>query len=271
MIKNSWLSWTLARRVYAVAFCAFMLLPLVIVLISSFTADNFVQFPPKSFGLRWYIAAINSETLMSALTFSVQIAVVVVILSGLLGICGALVLARSEFPGRAFIVSLLMAPLALPHVVIAIGLLHLFGSLRISSSPLGLAAGHILVTLPYVLRLTMTSLVGLDRHIDRASYSLGASYWQTLRLVTLPMIAPGLVAGLLFAFLLSFDEATISLFTSLPGHSTLPAEIFNIASQGSDPVVTSVSGLMIVVATVLVLVIERFFGVLRLIANEQQD
>jgi putative spermidine/putrescine transport system permease protein len=122
--------------------------------------------------------------------------------------------------------------------------------------------------MPYVVRLTMTSLVGLDRQIERASYSLGASPWQTLRLVILPMIAPGIVAGVMFAFLLSFDEVTISLFTSLPGRTTLPAEIFNFASQGSDPVITAVSGLMIIVASVLVLLVEKFFGALRLIANE---
>lgn len=268
-MNQSWFSWNLTRRIYAVLFCAFMLIPLVVILISSFTADNFVQFPPKSFGLRWYVAAINNSTLTSALIFSAQMALIVAVISGALGFCGALVIARNEFPGRSAVLGLLMAPLALPHIVIAIALLQLFGMFRVASSPFGLAAGHVLITLPYVLRLTMTSLVGLDRQIERASFSLGATSWQTMRLVTIPMIAPGLMAGLLFAFLLSFDEVTISLFTSLPGRSTLPAEIFNIASQGSDPVVTSVSGLMIIIATALVLVVEKLFGVLRLIANEQ--
>ena len=103
-----------------------------------------------------------------------------------------------------------------------------------------------------------------------ASYSLGASPWQTLRLITLPMIAPGAVAGIVFAFLLSFDEVTISLFTALPGQTTLPAEIFGYASTGSDPVIGAVSGLMIFFAAGLILVVERFFGVLRLIAHEDR-
>ena len=93
---------------------------------------------------------------------------------------------------------------------------------------------------------------------------------QTLRLVVVPtLIAPGMVAGIVFAFLLSFDEVTISLFTALPNRTTLPAQIFSYASQGSDPVSHRVSGVMVFFAAALVLVVEKFFGVLRLIAHEQ--
>lgn len=259
----------LARRLYAVVFSGFMLMPLGVILIASFTGDAFVRFPPSSFGVRWYVEAVHNDAFMSALLFSVQTASAVALISGTLGVLGALVLAREHFAGRDAIVTLLMTPLALPHIVFAIALLQLFGTVGIASSPWGLVAGHVLLTLPYVLRLTMTSLMGLDRQIERASYSLGASPWETLRLVILPMIAPGVVAGIMFAFLLSFDEVTISLFTSLPGRTTLPAEIFNFAAEGSDPIVTAVSGLMIIIASGLLVVVERLFGVLRLIANER--
>jgi putative spermidine/putrescine transport system permease protein len=263
-------AWTAARRIFAVVFSVFMLLPLTIILVASFTNEGYVQFPPDSFGIRWYVAAINNRAFMDGLLFSLQTAIGVAAIAGVLGIAGALVLARARFPGRDTILSLLLMPLALPHIVLAIALLQIFGSLRIATSPWGLMAGHVLITLPYVLRLTMTSLLGFDRQIERASASLGATAWQTFRYVTLPIIAPGVVAGLVFAFLLSFDEVTISLFTSLPGRSTLPAEIFNFATQGSDPVVTAVSGLMIIIASGVLLIVERFFGVLRLIANEQR-
>jgi putative spermidine/putrescine transport system permease protein len=229
-----------------------------------------VQFPPQSYGIRWYIAAVNNRTFMQGLLFSIEVACAVALISGVLGVLGALVLARVAFPGRDAIVSLLMVPIALPHIVLAIALLQMFGTLGIASSPWGLAAGHILLTLPYVLRLTMTSLYGMNRQIEQASYSLGASPMTTLRLVIIPMIAPGVVAGVLFAFLLSFDEVTISLFTSMPGRTTLPAAIFNFAAEGSDPVITAVSGLMIIFVSLLLVVIERFFGVLRLIANEER-
>jgi putative spermidine/putrescine transport system permease protein len=181
--------------------------------------------------------------------------------------CSALAIARSQFPGRDAIVALLTMPLAVPHVVLALALLQILAIVRVPTAPWGLMAGHILITMPYVLRLTLTSLHDLDHTIERASYSLGATPWQTFRLVTLPMIAPGVIAGVFFAFLLSFDEVTISIFLSQPGQTTLPSQIFGIASHGSDPIITAASGLLIIVATILVLLIERYFGALRLIVG----
>ena len=260
----------MARRLFAVVFSGLMLLPLMIVLFSSFTNEGYVKFPPSSFGLRWYKAALANADFTSALIFSLEIATIVAILSGTIGVLSAIGLSQYKFPGRNAVIALLTMPLTLPHIVLAISLLQLFSALAIPSSPFGLLAGHLVITIPYVLRLTMASLTDQDPQIERASYTLGASRWQTLRLVTLPMILPAVLAGVVFAFLLSFDEVTVSIFTSLPGHTTLPAEIFQVASQGSDPVITAVSGLMIILASTLVIVVEYFFGVLRLIANEQK-
>jgi putative spermidine/putrescine transport system permease protein len=245
-----------------------MLMPLAIVLIVSFTDDGYVRFPPSSFGIRWYQAAIENVNFQRGLYFSLQTGAIVAVLSGIFGISAALGLARARFPGRDAIVSVLTMPLALPHVVLAIALLQLFGAFVIPTSPYGLVAGHVLITLPYVLRWTMTSLQAIDPQLERASATLGASRWQTLRYVILPTIAPGAAAGVVLAFLLSFDEVTISIFLSLPGNTTLPAEIFAFASQGSDPVVTAVSGLMILLTCVVVVVVENIFGVLRMISAE---
>lgn len=260
----------LARRLFAVVFSGLMLLPLMIVLVSSFTNEGYVKFPPSSFGLRWYRAALANADFTGGLIFSLEIATIVAIVSGTLGVLSAAVLSRHKFPGRNAVIALLTMPLTLPHIVLAIALLQFFSALAVPSSPYGLLAGHLIITIPYVLRLTMASLRDVDPQIERASYTLGASRWQTLRLVILPMIAPAVLAGVVFAFLLSFDEVTISLFTALPGSTTLPAQIFAFASQGSDPVITAVSGLMTILASALVLVVEYFFGVLRLIANEQK-
>jgi putative spermidine/putrescine transport system permease protein len=155
---------------------------------------------------------------------------------------------------------MLTMPLAIPHVVLALALLQLFAFVQVPTAPLGLLAAHVLITSPYVLRLALTSLHDMDHQIERASYSLGASQWQTFRLVTLPIIAPGVAAGI-------FDEVTTSIFLTLPDKKTLPARIFAIASQGSDPVITATSGLLIMLATVLIIVLERYFGVLRLIVG----
>ena len=261
--------WHALRRAFAVLFCAFTVLPLAVILAASFTDAGYISFPPPSLGLRWYVAALQDSTMMSAFAYSLKIAVVVAALSGMIGVLGAVALAHHDFSGRDAILGVIMMPLALPHIVIAIALLQLVSIVSVPIAPHGLVAGHVLFTLPFVVRLTLTSLVGLNPQLAQASYSLGASAWQTFRRVTLPLIAPGAMAGIVFAFLLSFDEVTLSIFLSLPGHTTLPAELFNYASQGDDPVITAVSGLMIILATVLMLLVERFFGVLRLMSNEQ--
>lgn len=259
--------WIIAGRVFAAAFVLYMLMPLVVIVVASFTDAGYVQFPPATFGYRWYGEVFRNRYLMEGLLFSVQIAGAVAIVSGILGIAAAVGISRSNFRGRDAIISLLTMPLAVPHVVLALALLQILAIVQISTAPWGLLAGHILITLPYVLRLTLTSLHDLDHQVERASYSLGASPWQTFRLVTLPMIAPGVIAGVFFAFLLSFDEVTISIFLAQPGQTTLPAQIFAIATHGSDPIITATSGLLIIVATGLVLLIERYFGALRLIVG----
>lgn len=261
--------WCLARRAYAVVFCAFMILPLVVIMIVSFTDEGYVRFPPGSFGLRWYAEAMRNTYFQNGLIVSLQIAFFVAAISGILGVLGALVLGRYKFHGRDAILSVLLMPVAIPHIVMAIAMLQFMALLTLPSAPVGIVAGHILISVPFVLRLTMTSVIALDPQIDRASYSLGASPYQTFRYVILPMIAPGAAAGTIFAFLISFDEVTISLFLALPGRTTLPAEIFNFASQGSDPVITAVSGAMIIFAIALMLVVERCYGVLRLMAERR--
>ena len=267
--RSRFRKWRFARRAFAVVFSIFMLLPLAVIMIVSFTDEGYVRFPPGSFGLRWYAEAMRNTYFQNGLVVSLQIAFFVAAVSGVLGILAAFVLGRYRFPGRNAILSVLLMPVAIPHIVMAIAMLQFMALLALPSAPMGIVAGHILISLPFVLRLTMTSVLALDPLIERASYSLGASPYQTFRYVVLPMIAPGAAAGTIFAFLISFDEVTISLFLALPGSTTLPAEIFNFASQGSDPVITAVSGAMIIFAIVLMLIVERFYGVLRLMAERR--
>ncbi|MGV6876373.1 ABC transporter permease [Pseudochelatococcus sp. B33] len=263
---------TLARagQIYAVLFSFFMLAPMIVVLVASFTADGYISFPPRSFGIRWYQAVLDDRSFMNALRFSVEIAVLTAAASGILGVLSAVVLVKPSFPGRSLLVSLAMMPLTLPHIVLAIALLQLFGRLAIPTAPYALLASHVLITAPYVLRLTMTSLGGLDPRLELASFTLGASRTYTLRHVIIPLGLRGILAGILFAFLLSFDEVTIALFTALPGKMTLPAEIFSYASQGADPIIAAASGLMIIISAAFVIIIERWFGVLRLIVGEER-
>ena len=130
-----------------------------------------------------------------------------------------------------------------------------------------LVLGHVVVTLPFVLRLTLASLAGVKVDLERASASLGASAFATFRHVTLPLISPGIMAGLVFAFLLSFDETGIAVFTALPGSTTLPVRIFTYAEQKSDPMAAAASAVMMLLAIGAVLLVERSFGLLRLLSG----
>jgi len=257
--------WSALMRIAAFLFMVFMLAPLIVIVIASFTDDGYVQFPPSTYGIRWYRQVFQSANIMGGVLFSFEIALAAALLSGLLGVASALALSRANFRGRDAIVYFLTMPLSVPHVVLALAFLQVLSMVQIATSPWGIVASHILITTPYVLRLAQTSLADLDQTIERASYSLGATPAQTFRMIILPMIAPGVIAGVFFAFLLSFDEVTISIFLSTPGKTTLPAQIFAIASTGSDPIVTATSGLLIIVAIIAILFIEKFFGSLRLL------
>jgi putative spermidine/putrescine transport system permease protein len=265
MIKST--GWGIVRGIFAVLFVIFMLTPMVVIIIASLTNDGYVQFPPSTYGFRWYFEIFRNQTLINGLFFSLEVGVAVAIAAGLFGVAAAVAITRSNFVGKNAIVGFLTMPLAIPHVVLALALLQALAVVRIATAPWGLIAGHVLITTPYVLRLTLTSLHDLDHLVERASYSLGASPMQTFRLVTLPMIAPGVVAGVFFAFLLSFDEVTMSIFFAVPGKTTLPAQIFAIAATGSDPIITAASGLLIVVSMGIVLFTEKYFGALRLIVG----
>jgi putative spermidine/putrescine transport system permease protein len=127
---------------------------------------------------------------------------------------------------------------------------------------------HLVITTPYTIRLVSVSLAGFDQNLERAARSLGASGWTTFRLVTLPLIRPGILAGAVFAFIVSFDDLAVSLFLSSPGAMTLPVRIFTYIEQIYDPLITAVSSLLILVAVVVVVLIERTVGMGRLFGAE---
>jgi len=258
---------TTGLRAYSIGVGVLMMLPLVTVVVASLTADGYVSVPPRHWGLVWYEAALSDRAFMSAFKFSAISAPLVALISGGLGVASAVALQRYRFRGRNAIQAVLMAPMMLPHIVIAIGLVQLFATLRVSSSPYGLIAGHIVITMPFVLRIALAGLAGIDPMLEAASYSLGASRRYTVTHILVPLMGPAVTSGVVFAFILSFDEATIALFTASPGFTSIPVQIFNYAENRSDPLVTAVSSLLVLFALTVMLVLERKFGLLRLLSG----
>jgi putative spermidine/putrescine transport system permease protein len=254
-------------RAYAILVAILILAPLAVAILASLTADGFMRVPPVHWGTTWYAAALADRTFLDAFKFNLIIAPTVAVLSVVLGVSSSIALYRFRFAGRELVHGLIMAPLMLPHILIAIGLLQLFATFRVSTSPYGLIAGHVVITVPFVVRLVMAGMAGLDPLLEHASYSLGASRFYTLRRVTVPLIGPAVMSALVFALLISFDETTIAIFMAVPGSTTLPVQIFSYAQNRSDPLIAAVSSMMVALGVVVIVVVDRAFGLLRLLSG----
>lgn len=185
---------------------AFLLAPILVVVIASFNAGAFLTFPPHGVSLRWYRAFLHNQVFLSSFVTSIEIATIATAVSAVIGTMAALSAARAR-PALADGIRLAMTmPLLLPEILTAIGLLFFFYAIGIGvHGSLALLAGHVLLTLPFVFINVSAALKGFDRSWELAARGLGASPWRVFWRVTMPLIKPGLISGCLFAFIVSFD------------------------------------------------------------------
>jgi putative spermidine/putrescine transport system permease protein len=224
---------------------AFLILPIAIIALVSFSSAAYLTFPPPSFGLRWYQAYFGSAEWLASTWLSFLIAAAVVVLATVLGTLAALGLQRLGPAARAIAGGLILSPLIVPGIVIAIGLYYVFARYRLVGTSLGLILAHTCLAVPFVVTSVSASLAGLDRRLSQAAQSLGATPAATFRQVTLPLISPGVLAGALFAFIVSFDELIVALFLSGTGAITLPRRMWDDLRFTIDPTIASVSTLTI--------------------------
>ena len=244
-----------------------ILAPIVVVVMLSFSADNFILFPPSGYSLRWFRQLAGNESLLAALWLSVRIAAVVTLLSLAVGVPAALALAKGHFPGKDALTGFFLAPLLLPTLITGLALLLFFSPLRLTATLPGLVLGHMTVTVPFVIRMMTTALANLPDDIEAAAATLGATPWRVVRRVTLPLATPGLIACACLSFLLSFDETVISLFIAGPRASTLPVEMVRYVEGRTDPLIAALSVVLIVATLAVVLVVERLLGVARAVGK----
>jgi putative spermidine/putrescine transport system permease protein len=250
------------RAVVAVLF-AFLLAPVLLVFPLSFSADSFMSWPPSGWSLRWYVALLADPGLMAALRNSVILAAVVTTLSLLLATPAALVIARGTFPGREAVFALLTAPLLLPTIVLGLALLIIFAGRGLIGTWVGLVLAHLLIALPYALRVLVTALGGLPAGVEDAAASLGAAPVTVFRRVTLPLMLPGVVATCAIVCLVSFDETVVSLFVVGPRLTTFPVALFRYVQARTDPLVAAAAALMVLFTLAIVLVADRAVGLRR--------
>jgi len=245
-------------------FIVFMLAPLAIVCLVAFTPEGYLSLPGKVWSLRWFRAIFDYPEFLRAFRDSLWLAALSSTFAILLAVPAALAIARHRFPGRDAMTALFMSPLMVPHVVLGIAFLRFFTQIGLSGTFLGLVLSHIIVILPFALRLVLAASYGMDRRIEDAAVSLGASHATVFRRVTLPLILPGVVSGWLLAAINSFDEVTMTVFIASPATTTLPVRMFLYIQDNIDPLIAAVSACLIALTAVLLIALDRLFGLDRL-------
>lgn len=252
---------------YHTLFVAFMLAPILVVCFVAFTPEGYLSFPTDRWSLRWFYAIARYPEFISAFWRSLWLGAISSAIAVAISVPAALAIARYRFPGREAVTALFMSPLMIPHLVLGIAFLRFFTQIGLGGTFTGLVLSHIVVVIPFALRLTLASAVGLDRSIEHAAVSLGATESVVLRRITLPLVLPGLVSGWALAFINSFDEVTMTVFIAAPGTETLPVRMFLYIQDNIDPLVTSVSACVIAITVVALLLLDRAFGLERLLVG----
>ena len=245
-------------------FIVFMLAPLLIVCVVAFTPEGYLSLPTRGPSLRWFKAIFDYPEFIRAFRDSLWLAALSSTIAIMLAVPAALAIARYRFPGREAITALFMSPLMVPHVVLGIAFLRFFTQIGISGSFVGLVLSHIIVIIPFALRLVLAASFGIDRRIEHAAISLGAGTTTVFRRVTLPLILPGVVSGWLLAAINSFDEVTMTVFIASPATVTLPVRMFLYIQDNIDPLIAAVSACLIAMTAILLFALDRLFGLDRL-------
>jgi putative spermidine/putrescine transport system permease protein len=255
MRGNSVTGPSLRLRLHVLAVSFFLLAPLVMAVVLSFSNGDKMAFPPPGFSLRWYEAAFANDQFMGGLWRSLWIAAAATAGAMVIGSGAAIALNHYRFFGRAAVQLLIIMPLALPGIVVGLG--QLFGLRFLGMMPGDLAAAmsHAVLGVPYVTFLVLSALSSYDLTLEQASANLGARWWRTFRLVTFPHIRSGVIAGGMFAFLISFDQISTSLFVARG--DTLPLRLLQHIQYNNDPSVAAVSSLLVAGALLLLFLFGR--------------
>jgi putative spermidine/putrescine transport system permease protein len=233
---------------YSIAVFAFLVVPLLVVVPVSFSSGLYLQFPPPGFSLHWYEDYFGDLQWIDATVLSVKIALCVVVLAVGIGLLAALVIVRMPFPGIGLVRTVLMTPLIVPSVVVSIAVYSVYVSFHLIGSFVGIVLAHTILALPFTVVLLVAGFQRVDRHLEEASYTMGAGIARTFRRVTLPILRPSIFAAAIFAFIASWDEIIMVIFIGGGAGTTLPLRMFNYLRTEINPTIAAVSTLLLVFA-----------------------
>jgi mannopine transport system permease protein len=229
----------------------FLILPSLIVIPMSLGEASYIAFPPKGLTLKWYQAFFSDSDWIRATWFSVSIALATTLAATVIGTLASIALVRGTLPGAKFVETVTLAPLILPHVVLAIGFYLVFAPIGLTGNFIGFVIAHTLLSVPYVVITVIAALRRVDPILELAALNCGASRFGAFFWIVLPDIAPSVAAGAVFAFLASFDEATVAFFISGIEGKTLTRKLFEDIDYNLTPVIAAASSVMMLVALVL--------------------
>ena len=243
---------------FTIAVYIFIFAPILVVILMSFHPHDIVSFPMPGFSFKWYAKFINNYSLLNALRVSLTLGLVSAIMAGIIGTLAAFAIVRSKFRIKAALNAVTFAPMVISGVVMGVALLSLYHNVGLPRGFIGLVIGHTLFSLPYVVVVVSARLAGFDRSIEEAAMNLGANRLQTFRSVTLPLIAPGIIGGMLLAFTVSFDEFPATQFLSTPTTATVPIRIFSMIKTELNPQINVLAAIMVTITIGLPLIAQYF-------------
>jgi putative spermidine/putrescine transport system permease protein len=237
-----------------------LVLPVLAVVPLSFSSSSFLVYPIPSWSLRWYENLVTSTEWRMAAKNSFIVAPSATIVATVLGTLAALGLAKADFRGKALLMAVLISPMIVPVIVVGVGMYLFFAPLGLANTYVGLIFAHAALGVPFVVTTVGATLQNFDGNLVRASLSLGVNPTRTFFRVTLPVIAPGVISGALFAFATSFDEVVVTLFLAGAEQTTLPRQMFTGIRENITPTIAALATILTVFSTCLLLVLEWLRG-----------
>lgn len=237
---------------FCLLIAVWLLAPTLVIIPISFNEKKSLAFPPSGFSWQWYENFFSNPEWSRSFFNSVKVAALVAVLATVLGTLAAFGLDRMKSGASGVLRALLITPMVIPGVVLAIGIYAVYLDTRLVGTVTGFVLAHTMLAVPFVLIAVTASLEVFDKRLETAAASLGASRLTTFRTITLPLIAPGLLSGLLFAFVTSFDEIIVALFITSPYLKTLPVQIYTSITRDADPTVAAVGTILFLATTLLI-------------------
>lgn len=246
----------ITHLVFSMLVLLFLILPILVIIPLSFNSEPYFTYPMPGYSLRWYQNFLERPEWQLAFKNTLIVGVGSTLIATVLGILTSLGLMHPRLKGGAFIRGLVLSPMIVPSIITAVGIYFAFSPFGLVNSLLGLTLAHAALGVPFIVVTVSATLAGFNENLTRAGRSLGASPLKVFMAIKLPLIAPGVISGALFAFATSFDEVVVALFLTGSDERTVPREMWSGVREQLSPTILAVATTLVVTSTVLLITLE---------------